>query len=354
MSSKKTRHKRLFQKPVNAITPSNPIVEKPDLEYDPSKLDSVPATYQELYNYFGRFKNVNPYTLRLETITRIERLTNRPLICYLTKTHNLLPQQNAHIDDDDILGFSDLVYGIDKDDIDVFLVSNGGSVVAAERIVNLLRSKFSSVRFIFPGNAFSAATLIAFSGDLIIMDTTATLGPIDPQINGIPTRAILKGFERVQRELTEQGPSSLTAYMPLLEKYSLDLLEICRSAEELSKQLAENWLFKYHRKTALESKTISEYFSDYDEHKSHGRTIDRNTALEQGLNIKFIEDIPGVSELVRSLYIQYQFWFDKSPFLKIYENSRGICWGRHIQSVEIQIPQLITPPIKRDAKESRF
>ncbi|RLG44445.1 MAG: hypothetical protein DRN81_04580 [Thermoproteota archaeon] len=209
------------------------------------------------------------------------------------------------MDDSDLIGFGDLVQSVQGEAVDVFIVSNGGSVEASERIVRLLRERFKEVRFIIPANAYSAATLICFSGDEIIMDSLATLGPIDPQINGVPARAILRAFETIEKRLKEEGPRALTAYMPLLSKYDLHTLEICKSAQELSKELARNWLSTYMLKCAEDDPSIAkivEFFSNYDMHKSHGRSIDRKKARELGLKVVYAEEIRGLAELVRSLY----------------------------------------------------
>lgn len=228
----------------------------------------------------------------------------------------------------------------------MLIVSNGGSAEAAERIVRLLRERFNTVRFILPANAFSAATLICFSGDEIIMDSRATLGPIDPQINGVPARAILRAFENVEKRLIEEGPRALTPYMPLLSKYDLHVLEICKSAEELSKELAQTWLGAYMlggSKDETKIKEIVDFFSDYDIHKSHGRSIDRGKAKELGLKVTNVEEITDLSRLVRSLYNQYELWFDKSPFYKMFENGYGINWGRQAKEVAIQLPLMVPP-----------
>jgi ClpP class serine protease len=45
-----------------------------------------------------------------------------------------------------------------------------------------LRNKFAHIRFIIPSLAKSAATMLVMSGDEILMDTGAELGPIDPQM----------------------------------------------------------------------------------------------------------------------------------------------------------------------------
>ena len=183
---------------------------------DPSKLNNLPVTYQALSDYFGKLGEANPFTLRKETFLRIEAITGRPLICYVTKTHNLPHGIPAYIDDSDLTGFGDLIQSVQGESVDIFIVSNGGSVEATERIVRLVRERFKMVRFIVPANAYSAATLICFSGDEIVMGSLATLGPIDPQINGVPARAILRAFETIEKRLKEKGPRALTAYIPLI------------------------------------------------------------------------------------------------------------------------------------------
>jgi hypothetical protein len=301
----------------------------------------LPVTYQELNDYLIPLGQVNLYTLRVETFKRIEQVTSRPLICYVAKTNNLGQGIPAYISDDDLTGFGDMASVAPGHAVDVFLASNGGSPEATERIVRLLRGRFPSLRFIIASNAYSAATMMAFSGDEIIMDALGTLGPIDPQINGIPARAILRAFEEVEKRLKAEGPSALTAYMPLLEKYDLHTLEICKSAQRLSNELAQRWLSEYSLKRGMEDEkveTLVDFFGNYDEHKSHGRSIGREKARELGLPVTFTEHIPGLFDLIRSLRNQYELFLDKTTFFKLFEDARGTNWGRQVQSVTLQIP----------------
>ena len=208
----------------------------------------------------------------------------------------------------------------------------------------MLREHFGKVRFIVPANAYSAATLICFAGDEIVMDTGATLGPIDPQINGIPARAILRAFEKIEKRLKDEGPRALSAYMPLIQKYDLHILEICTSAQELSQELARNFLSSYMLGLKEDSPKIGEivdFFFDFDIQKSHGRSIDRDKAREQGLKVTNLEETDGLTDLVRSLYNQYEIWFDKTTFYKMFENAHGIGWGRQAEQVTVQLP--LTP-----------
>jgi hypothetical protein len=269
----------------------------------------------------------------------IEAKTGRPLISYVSKTAAQSP-----IDDSDLAGFSDLVRSTDGENLDVFLTSNGGSPEAAERIVRLLRARFHNIRYIVAGNAFSAATMICFSGDSILMSLEGTLGPIDPQIGGVPARAILRGFDSLEGRLKTEGPKALPAYIPMLSKYDLHILEICKSAQDLSRELAVTWLSEYMWKCDPADKKITDavdFFSDYDIHKSHGRSIDRVKAADT-LNVQNTETV-GIDSLVRSLYNQYTIWFDSTSFIKNYECVRGIHWGRQLQQATFTLPFLPQP-----------
>jgi len=336
----KPRHLNPNPKPI-LIPVQNPPMAPYKVD-DLSSLEKLPVTYQQINDYVSnRGVATNLFDLRKETFKRIERATERPLICYVAKTHHVPQHVPAYIDDSDLTGFDDLIQSTEGEAVDVFIVSNGGSAEATERIVRLLRSRFTSIRFIVPSNAYSATTLLCFSGEEIIMGSAATLGPIDPQINGIPARAILRAFEEVEKRLKNEGPQALPAYMPLLSKYDLHILEICKSAQELSKELARTWLSTYMLKLPEDHPTISaivDFFSDYDIHKSHGRSIDRQKILEMGLQERNAETIEGLADLTRSLKNQYELFFDKSPFYKVFENSRGIGWGRQSQEVTLQFP----------------
>jgi len=314
------------------------------LEGDPSKLERLPVSYQEIADYYAGYDRVKPFALRKETISRIEQLTGRPLLCYVAKTHYVPPRLPAYIDDSDVRGFGDLIHPISDKKADIFLVSNGGSPEAAERIVRLLRERFEDIRYILPANAYSAATLICFSGNEIAMDSLATLGPIDPQLDGIPVHTILRAFETIEKRLKKEGPESLTAYMPLIAKYDLHIFEMCRAAQKLTEELAREWLSTYMLKCGKEDQLVTQIVSDFtnfDIQMSHARSIDRRKAKEVGLKVKDLEQCEaGLLDLVRSLGNQYELWFDKTPFFKLYENAHGICWGRQATTVTIPVPPL--------------
>jgi hypothetical protein len=178
--------------------------------------------------------------------------------------------------------------------------------------------------------------MLALSGDTITLHPSATLGPIDPQINGRPARSIKKGFEKVRDQLKTAGAASLPAYIPLLEKLSLDLLEICDDSEILSKDLVTSWLKTYMLKDEKYDKQIEEtvnFFSDYDSHKIHSRPLVLNKIEKFQLNIHHSDQ--KLSELLWEAYILLENFFQMTAFVKLYENTYGISWGRQFQ-VQVQ------------------
>lgn len=129
--------------------------------------------------------------LRIQCYREIEALRGRPLLVYASKFVNTPPGIPNSIDLSDIDGFTDLVSPLEaSESVDVLIHSPGGQPDATERIVNILRAHFNEVHFIVPHSAYSAATMLALSGNSITIHPSGTLGPIDPQINGTPARSI--------------------------------------------------------------------------------------------------------------------------------------------------------------------
>jgi hypothetical protein len=164
-------------------------------------------------------------------------------------------------------------------------------------------------------------------------------------------------MEALEERLKEQGPRSLTAYIPMLQKMDLHILEICKSAQDLSRELATRYLSSYMLRAPENDPRVSaivKHFSNYDLHKSHGRSKDREKCRELGLFITNLEDTPALRDLVRSLTNQYELFFDKSSFYKLYENCHGINWGRQAMRMSIEVPIQAPPgtspsPPKRSA-----
>ena len=190
---------------------------------------------------------------------------------------------------------------------------------------------------------------LAMSGNKVIIHPSATLGPIDPQINGIPARSIKHGCKNAKKHIQEEGPESLPAYFPFIEKYSLHMLEICDDSEKLAKELVADWLQKYMFKDDSDKAEIIEsavrFLSDYDDHKIHSRPFMYDKLNTLQLKIELSED--PLTGFLWEAYILLVGFFGKTDFVKLYENSRNISWGRQhkmIGPIPIIQPPPRTPP----------
>ena len=303
-------------------------------------------TFQDWYNFLSKSSadenpDISLNKLRVACYEDIEKHRKRPLLVYATKFLEKTPLDAPNfIDLDDVNGFNDMITSVKdslennnncNDDVDILLQSPGGRPDATERIVELLRSHFKKIDFLIPHSAYSAATMFALSGNNIILHPSAVLGPIDPQINGIPSKAIRDGFEKTKKKIIKEGPEALPAYIPLIEKYSLDLLELCEDSEKLSKKLVFDWLKEYMFKDEKniddeKIKQIVEYLSNYEEHLIHSRPLSIKKLSQFQLKIKLADKI--LQDLLWEAHILINGFFSITPVVKLYENTKKISWGK--------------------------
>ena len=76
--------------------------------------------------------------------------------------------------------------------IDMILHTPGGLVLAAMQIARAVEAHPAKVRVYVPVYAMSGGTLIALAADEIMLGEFSVLGPIDPQIGGLPAASIVK------------------------------------------------------------------------------------------------------------------------------------------------------------------
>lgn len=76
--------------------------------------------------------------------------------------------------------------------IDLILHTPGGMVLAAMQIARAIKAHPSKVTVHVPVYAMSGGTLIALAASEIAMDTFSVLGPIDPQIVGLPAASFVE------------------------------------------------------------------------------------------------------------------------------------------------------------------
>ena len=98
-----------------------------------------------------------------------------------------------HIDLEDAQTIIAAIKGTPEDmPIDFIIHTPGGLVLAAMQIARAVEAHKAKVTVYVPVYAMSGGTLIALAADEIVLGEFSVLGPIDPQIAGLPAASIIK------------------------------------------------------------------------------------------------------------------------------------------------------------------
>lgn len=129
--------------------------------------------------------------------------------------------------------------------IDLILHTPGGLVLASDQIAFALKRHPGKVTVIVPHYAMSGGTLVALAADEILMDRDAVLGPVDPQLGGLPrawpAASILRALEQANPNRDDEtlilGDMARKA-IDQVRGAAAELLEGSRSQEEAERLAA--------------------------------------------------------------------------------------------------------------------
>ncbi len=313
--------------------------------------------------YLNSLKNYDAIVKeRKKQLKRIAELRGNKNIFTIASDY-MQTKAPVNIDFSDLLPIADQIDNLTGDEIDIILETPGGSGEVAEDIVRLIRNKFSKVGFIIPGWCKSAGTIIALSGDEILMDELSALGPIDAQIyregKVFSAHAFLEGLEKIKKEVEETGVLN-KAYIPILQGISPGEIEHCENSLKFARILVSSWLKNYkfakweiHSSTgetvseeekAIRSEEIAKDLCNHSKWLTHGRSIKYDDLHEMRVKITDLNDHLELKEAVRRYYIVLRMSFDANLY-KIFETTNS------------QIYRLLTPktsPINKDAKNAKI
>lgn len=261
--------------------------------------------------------------IRTKYLNELSKYTQRNTIAYYSAFLNK-SALGLDVNDNDMNGFMNAVRGMDcSKGLDLILHTPGGSPVAAKAIVKYLRKKFGEdIRVIVPQLAMSAGTMIACAAKEIIMGAHSSLGPIDPQFNGIPAYSIIKEFEDAQKDISTH-PEDIGYWGIILNKYPAAFIYRAQEAIDLSSELVKGWLksgmFKERpRKATFVVKRLNEH----DKSKEHGRHFDAEYCKKIGLNVVDLENDQTLQNDVLSVHHAFMITFANfAPVVKIIQYS---------------------------------
>lgn len=207
-----------------------------------------------------------------------------------------------------------------KKDIILVILSNGGSIETAYQISKLCKS-FTDGKFkvAVPRHGKSAATLLALGADEIHMGTLGQLGPIDPQLGGLPALGVSQAL-RSLAALAQEFPGSSEMFARYLRMaLSVEQIGYCERISVSAKQYASRLLktkpFLYSRAEKIANDLVYEY-------KHHGFVIDLEEARSH-LGKEWIYNDTVETRIAEEIYNLYDM---VNLFLRIHQ-SKYLHWA---------------------------
>jgi len=185
--------------------------------------------------------------------------------------------------------------------------SPGGLVQSSYKIARALRKTFKEIIVFVPHIAASGGTLLALTGNKIVMGMMSQLSPLDPQAKvedgAVSANSVVDAHQFVTRLFddvsVEDAPYSYKALadkcdgvdirdalasLSLMEEYILEILEDCGYSKEECKKISHNIVRGF---------------------KTHDEVINIDKARKLGLNVVAHTDFPAEWNLFREWLAKY-------------------------------------------------
>lgn len=311
--------------------------------------------FESLLHY--QYKNINLIDEVRRSISEIQLIRQRPLICYVANVVKPI-RGSISIDDSDDLPFLEMLNSIpsSNENLDIVLVTPGGYAQQVVRFVNKLRPRFKNVTFILLNKCMSAGTIFVMSGNDIIMKEDSCIGPIDPQTslkNGglAPAQSILTLVEDIRRKGEEKikaGERPSWTDITILNGIDPKELGNAISASDYSINLVKDYLINYkfrdwnihsdgttqvsEDEKRQRAKEIAQFLCAHNQWKSHGHSISREVAWSEcRLKITHSESIEGLDRAMRRMWALFYWIFENTSATKFFvsDNYSIIRNGKH-------------------------
>lgn len=259
------------------------------------------------------------WNTRIDIYKTIEEHRKRPLIVYVTSKR----EGTASLMATDALPY--IIEQIDalplgSENVDFLIASYGGDPMVAWRIISLLEQRgLKNIAVLIPQSAYSAATLVSFGANEIIMHPNGHVGPVDMQITTYSGDGGKKSFStedisafldfvRDHLKITDQEHIRILFETTCKEVGSLGIGFTARSSK-LAIDLGERLLARHMvgEENRSKARNIVENMSR--KFQSHSYPVNRGEAIEMGLPVKEERD-PELEKLM------WQVWLDIEQELK--------------------------------------
>lgn len=282
--------------------------------------------------------------IRREHLKALHQKTGRNVIVYysgwLQKADLARQVGGFELNDNDKNGFMAAIHQLDRSKgLDLILHTPGGEIAATESLVDYLHSMFDDIRAVIPQIAMSAGTMVALSANQILMGKHSSLGPIDPQIGGLPAHGIVEEFKKAAEQI-QQNIATIPLWQPIIAKYHPTLIGECEKAIDWSREIVAAWLkarmFAGDPEADAKAAKIVADLGSHELTKSHARHISMQKARDLGINVAALEDDDELQERVLTVHHACIQTLAGSPAIKIIENHNGVAF---VQALELRAVQ---------------
>lgn len=273
--------------------------------------------------------------IRQRYIGELAKIRDRNVVCYYSGWLQRETGVPVGIDDDDMNGFMNVIHGLDRSKgLDLVLHTPGGDLAATEAIVKYIRSCFGNdIVAIVPQLAMSAGTMIACSCKSIVMGRQSSLGPTDPQINGVAAGGVIEEFENAIAEV-EGKPSSAALWAQIIGKYHPTFLGDCQKALDASREIVGGWLssnmFSERDDAEQMAERVVSTLCDHSKSAMHARHFSFEDLENLGIVVERLESDDKVQDAVLTMHHAFMNTFAMSRAFKIIENNNGKRWVKQV------------------------
>lgn len=283
--------------------------------------------------------------LRRKYLAELHQLTGRNVIVYYSgwlQKGSLpgVPSSVFSLSDEDKNGFMTAIHRLDRSKgLDLLLHTPGGDGAATESLVEYLRAMFGTdIRAIVPQLAMSAGTMISLAARSVVMGDHSSLGPIDPQVCGVPAHGVIEEFRRAAREI-KRDPARIPVWQPIVARYGPTFVGECEKAIKWANEMVRTWLesgmFLGDTDAAEKAKKIVRDLGSHALTKSHSRHISADKAESIGIVVDRLEANTQLQDAVLTVHHACIQTLDATPAAKIIENHDGVAFIQSLRTVAV-------------------
>lgn len=316
-------------------------------------------------------KRLSPNELMSELTNLVDMynsVTGRYLYIYVVAMAKHLP--GLSMEQDDFYIIRDMLKdNVGTSEIDVYIETPGGNGVTAEEIARFLHSKFDKVNFVISGEAKSAGTILALSGNNIYMTETGSLGPIDAQIH--IGRSVVSAYDYMEwinakmedaNKIGKLNPVDAT----MVAQITPGEIQLVNHSLEYAKDLVKEWLYSYKFNDWTETATnktkvtealkhqraneIADEFANHSRWRTHGRSLKISDIEAIGLKVNDLDKNKEVADIVYRIQFVCKLLLETTSIYKLFFDANGKiiknAVAANIQNESVEKPKAVQIELK--------